>query len=347
MIRNYSKKLEKLEARRKDEVLEKSYLSKSFSDNAFKYQESTRYALESMQEVDPNTRNIAMTDAQKIIDCLNIGLAKYSLHVEFRLQGSVETNTNIKFHSDIDILIFTKLFERLEFPQKPVSPYTGDTLADMIGLKSKSVETLKNSSYSNVDDSKGKAITISISKPKRKVDVVPANWFNSNDFNKTGIPYYRGVQLFDSKEKKHLVDDYPFLHIQKVNEKDVRVGGSLKKLVRLLKTLKADAETEEIKLSSFEITSIIYNISEKELFVNSGKDLSLLPFASEQLRKLIDDKIYRNAMLSPNGKELVFPDDKKVDELKKLKLELDALIVDVTAELKPYYKNFDSPIIYS
>ena len=118
-------------------------------------------------------------------------------------------------------------------------------------------------------------------------------------------------------------------------------------MIRLLKTLKVDADYE-INLTSFEITSMMYDMSLTSLTKSNSQSLLLLPEASKQLDEIITDKLYRENLLSPNGKELVFGiNTEKIVEIKKLKLELDELIQDITEELNKSFKKMESQFIYS
>ncbi len=255
-------------------------------------------------------------------------------------------NASIKLHSDIDLLVITKKFETLEMPQVPQFPYTGDPLVDLRNLRSMCFSIL-NTTYNQVDDSNPKSIQVYLTNPKRKVDVVIANWYNSNDFavNFMGDDY-RGIHIYNKAENTRK-SGFPFLHIALVNNKGARVNDGLHKLIRLLKTLKADADYE-IKLSSFEITSLLYDISEYSLNKSKNQQLLLLREASAQLGKLIDNSDYRERLISPDGKEYVFRNDSsKLVELKKMKLEVDELIQDIIEELSSYYRRIDNEIIYS
>ena len=53
------------------------------------------------------------------------------------------------------------------------------------------------------------------------------------------------------------VRNKPFMHNYNINDKDVKTGG-LRKVIRLLKTLKYDAE-KDVKISSYDIASLAYN----------------------------------------------------------------------------------------
>lgn len=343
MNKNYTQRLEKLKKRRLDENLEKAILSRSFSDITIG--ESVKYALEAMSEIDRAYTNNTYLASENIQGNLISGLKKSNLTVEFRHQGSIQTNTHIKVHSDIDILVFTDKYISLDPPLTPAFPYQGDPLADLKELRQKCFEIL-NSTYNQVDNTKPKSIQVFPTKPKRKVDVVVCSWLDTPDYERTQAEIYRGVRVYN-KEEHSRSKDYPFLHIARVNEKDNYVGGGLRKLVRLLKTLKADADYE-INLSSFEITSCIYSMENQALTKPTHQQQLLLKEASSHLAKLIDNKSYRESLMSPNGKEVVFgSSESKLVELKKLKLELDELIQDINEELANQYKRIDQNIIYA
>lgn len=345
MIKNYTKRLESLKKRRTDDgLIQKAYLSESFSKPEFG--ESVKYTLESMKPIEASYTQNTILASKKVQTNLTNGFAQKKLSVTYRHQGSVETDTSIKLHSDIDLLVITEKYFSLEPPLVPVSPYSGDPLADLKELRAESFSIL-DSVYKQVDNSKAKAIQVFPTDPKRKVDVVVANWYDSIDYTNTHKnEKFRGIHIYDKNEHSRQVD-FPFLHISKVNEKDTLVGGGLKKLIRLLKTLKVDADYE-IKLSSFEITSMLYDMSLMSLTKPNAQSLLLLPEASKQLDKILTDKPYRESLLSPNGKELVFGiNTEKLVEIKKLKLELDELIQDINEELGKSFKKIENQFIYS
>ncbi len=342
MKKNYTQRLEKLKKRRLDDQLQKAVLSESFSD--IRISESVKYALESMSPIDPSYTKNTYVASENIRNNLTKGLNNKGLTVEYRHQGSVETDTHIKLHSDIDILVFTEKYHSMEPPLTPSSPYQGDPLADLKELRQECYNVL-NSIYNQVDNSKAKSIQVFPTNPKRKVDVVPANWVNTQDYQTTSNEKCRGVHIYD-KDYNSRQKDFPFMHIANVKAKNALVNGGLAKLVRLLKTLKVDADYE-INLSSFEITSIVYAMENHSLNKLKYQELLLLNEGSKQLDKVITDKFYRESLMSPNGKEKVFgTSETKIVELKKLKLELDELIEDITEELGKQYRRIDENIIY-
>lgn len=345
MLRNYDERLENLRNRRFNEILNESVVTKSFSATATKLGKATRYTLESMQSMERSYTMNTFKASDKVQANLERELEKLGYSVEFKHQGSTMMNTSIQFHSDIDLLVITKKFETLENPQTPQYPYRGNPLQDLKDLRKDSFSILNNI-YKEVDNNNSKAIKVHPTNPNRKVDVVIANWFNSNLYNQLNSEIYRGINFLDRDNNKR-VECYPFLHIDNVNDKGYRVNDGLHKLIRLLKNIKADTKTK-IKLSSFEITSLLFGISDSSLRKSDRQQLLLLKEAQFQLDKLLRDSYYRDNLISPNQKEYVFKGNGKVDDLKKMKDEVDTLIIDIQAEL---YSNhgiggFEKEIIY-
>lgn len=340
MPKNYTKRLENLQKRRFDDNLEKSILSESFKRDDIG--QSTKYTLESMKPIENSYTQNTIKAAENIQNNLKEKL-KSEYNLTFRHQGSTITNTHIKIHSDIDILVFTDSFETLENPQIPSNPYQGNPVEDLITLRKKCFEKLDNT-YNQVDDSNSKAIQVFPTQPKRKVDVVICNWFNSNLWKEKNNEIYRGIYFLD-RDKKQRIKDFPFAHIHQLKSKSSNTNKNYNKVVRILKTLKVDADYE-IKLSSFEICCLVYDIEDRKLNLPETSSLLLLNVASEQLGKLIDNKLYRENLKSPNNTEYVFPNEAKVVELKKLKLEVDELIIDVSKELASRYKSLNESFIY-
>jgi hypothetical protein len=342
MIKNYSNRLDKLKERRFDPLKKASIFSKSFENT--EYGQALRYCFESMGEIEPEYTQNTIKAAEKVKGYLQ---SELPVPVEFRYQGSVMTNTHIKLHSDIDLLVIHTWFYTLEVPQVPTVPYNGNPENELKGLRENCIRIL-TPKYEKVDaDSTPKAVEVYQTIPKRKIDVVTCNWYNSNEYAnhefKTEI--LRGVNIYDSKSHTRGID-YPFYHIYRVTSKDTNVQGCYRKIVRLLKTLKVDADND-IDLSSFEIASLIYAISDNLLTKSPNHQLLLLSEASNQLSRLINNKYYRENLISPNGKELVFgQNESKVGALGKLKKELDELILDLREELEVKTENLEKSLTY-
>ena len=112
MRKDYDKRLESLNKRRYDDTIRKAVLSDSFFSAS--YGKTTKYVLESMKEIDPNYTKNTYEASSKIQSHLQKGLSTDSISVEFEHQGSVPMNTNIKLHSDIDLVVLHNGFFSLE-----------------------------------------------------------------------------------------------------------------------------------------------------------------------------------------------------------------------------------------
>lgn len=336
-------RISKLENRRFDRTIQKTILSENYSKSLLKG--SVKYALESMLPLAKSYMERTFEAAEKIKNHLTKGLDKLGIKTEYEIQGSVMTDTSIKLHSDIDLIVIIEKFISLERPQTPTFPYQGNPLEDLDTLRKESFNIL-DSIYDQVDNSKGKSLQVFPTNPKRKVDVVSSNWYNTNEYLQSGNSLtYRGIHIYDNNNKTRF-EGHPFLQIERINNKDEISGGGLKKIIRLLKTLKVDADYE-IKLTSFELTSIAYGIESHKMNKLPDQQLLLIFEARQKIDELVTNDISRNNLISPNGKEYVFRGkEDKVIELKKLRQELDDLMIEINAELGNLQKNINSKILY-
>src|SRR5690606_33827546 len=109
--------------------------------------------------------------------------------------------------------------------------------------------------YDRVDDTGAKSISIYNKNLRRKVDIVFAYWFDTPRYYEYNDEYYRGVQLYDFPKRVRQSTDYPFAHIQNVNQKGSNTNDGSRRGIRLLKNLKADSD-QSIDLSSFQLATI-------------------------------------------------------------------------------------------
>ena len=326
MAIDYDKRLQNLQARRFDNELNESRLTKAFSSSSIP--KNIKYLMESMIEIDEKYNSRTIEAANKVQKHLTNG---YNLHfnVAYRTQGSVMTSTNIKVHSDFDLLT---IIDRYHFPGIGVpnnNPYTAsEPNSDIKELRNQS-EKIMEGIYDEVDKTGKKSISIFNKSLNRKVDIVFCFWYNSKEYEETSNGYYRGLYLFDFTKNEKILD-YPFAHISQVNAKGDRTKDGSRKGIRLLKTLKAD--NEDIELTSFHLTTIVHSIDDMKLNYHVGKEIDIAKAISIHLEQLINDGDYRRSIKSPNGMEKPLKDD-TVEGLKKIKSDLDELISDVQKEL--------------
>jgi len=319
---NYVQRLANLQNRRYDQELKESVLTKSFS--ATDLPENVKYLFESMKSIDQKYNDRTFVAAGNVQKHLQDG---YNLHFNraYKTQGSVITGTNIKVHSDFDLLA---IIDRYFYPELTGgTPYTAsDPDADIKELRTQSVKILKGI-YDEVDDSGEKSISIFNKSLNRKVDVVFCFWYHSAKYVETNNEYYRGIK-FANRDI-----DYPFAHLQQVNTKGDNTSDGSRKGIRLLKTLKADCETELQSLKSFHLTTIVHSIPNLNLLYAAANELNIAKAISSEMGVLLENSTYRKEVKSPNGIEKPLAKDEVVSEIKRLKEDLDILIEDSSKEL--------------
>jgi hypothetical protein len=332
-IKNYKSRLSRLESRRTDPLISKSILSESFGQKTLP--ETVRYVFESMIAIDHAYTAKTYEEAERVKNQIHKNLAS-DVVVAFEHQGSVPLNTHIKVHSDLDILAITTKFFSLQSPQVPTYTYKGDPVTDLRNLRKNIYTTLSvNFPKAEVDNSKPKAISISKGSLLRKFDIIVANWYNTNAYVSSYQKKDRGLDIFDSAKDRRF-EDFPFSHMAMVEAKASRIiHDNFRRLIRLLKSLKMDAEPM-VDLSSFMITSAIYHMADSDLMVNENNSTRLLVNASRHLTKLVDNATYRQSLSSPNGHEMLFGSDetRKIAQFRRLKAELDDTIADLGNELR-------------
>jgi hypothetical protein len=234
--------------------MQKAIAASGLSENEY-------WVYESMKEVGEQYRTKSYSESKKISNKLH----EYGmLNVGFDYQGSVTNNTCIRDASDIDLLVITNDFYGLEPPLKPSVPYTGDPLQELKEIRKNCIAIIKESlSSSKLDTTKSKCISVSKGTLQRDVDVVVCNWFHTVQYNNTNEEFQKGIQVLDLSENRRIIN-LPFLHNKLLDDKDIRTNGKYKSFVRLIKSVKSDAD-EYIDISSYEITSLLYHMQNMDI----------------------------------------------------------------------------------
>lgn len=323
---DYAKRLQNIQNRKFDKELNESVISKSFSSTELP--QNIKYLAESMRQIDQKYNNKTFDAANRVQKHLQ---DNFDLHfnMEYKTQGSVKTDTNIKVHSDFDLLTIIDRYHFLEPGLPNKNSYTDTSPDDDIkALRDKSIKILKNI-YDEVDTNGAKSISIFNKSLNRKVDIVFCFWYYSKKFIETQNEYYKGIYLYEFPTKTK-IRDYPFAHINNVNHKGDTTKDGSRKGIRLLKNLKADGE---IKLSSFHLTSIVHNIENTSLNYTFGNELLIAQAISDEMNLIINEPTHRKGITSPNGTENPLEKDDLVPEIKKIKDDLDNLIIDSAKEI--------------
>lgn len=293
-----------------------------------------QYVYMAMMAVDDEYTSKTKEAGQRVKDhLLNGGLSNVSYHY----QGSVMTDTHIKGHSDIDLLVICNkyytydaqnvqqiLANNINYSNFQLSKlrtivgresYQGNSLEDLRSIRLES-ENILYWKYDICDLTHPKAIKITNQNLHRDVDIVVASWYDDVDsiLNDQKIPY-RGIQVYDKVANNISTPDYPFLSIDRINERSANTGGRLKRMIRFLKNVKVDSKNS-IGISSFDINAICYNIAPYNY--NNLHYLELVEVVCNQLYKIVYDESYANRIVSVDGKEYIFKGNNKRVEIKKL-----------------------------
>lgn len=339
-----SRRLDRLYGRRIDpEITTATQLNEVYK--RITNSDSVKYTLGAMQPIDPDYTAATFAEGDRVWNQLDKNLSSTNDCVK-RYQGSTTNDTHIKAKSDIDLLTILTSSYDLEAPQTPDNPYEGDPVQDLIGLRREEISILENVFPEAIIDRSGsKAIAIEGGSLRRKIDVVPCNWYNTNLYTKYNDETYRGVKILDA-DKKIRIGNTPFLHNALIDIKDRRVNGGMRKAVRLMKSLKYD--TEAINLTSYDIVAIAYNMDDDLLNFRHEMELAILESCCQYCNRLLWDENLRARILVPDQHRTVFKEGHATKSgLSDLAIELTDLRNDVVNEnTRSFQKLTDARIYY-
>jgi hypothetical protein len=343
---DYSKRLDNLKKRRRDDDLEKSASQYEILTESYEKINDTstvKYVIGAMQPVSAKYTQNTYAEAKRVQNHLQ-DLNKKGYRFEFKYQGSVTNNTHIKAHSDIDILTLHLGFVTLEPPQKAASPYKGDPVKDLCRMREDSFSILRNAfPEAEIDNEGAKSISLKGGSLRRKVDVVPSNWYDTVKYTQTNIDYYRGVMVLDYKAKKR-IENTPFYHNKLLADKDGLAGMNYKKVVRLLKTLKADSEAK-INLSSYDIAALMYHMNDSDYLVGKSP-LRLIQKTLGYMKYVYENQDHRNSLWVPDKSRRIFESGKaSAEDLKLLIQELNDTYQNLLEDLKLSGSSIEKEIV--
>ncbi|MEA9739788.1 hypothetical protein [Xanthomonas campestris] len=300
----------------------------------------TRYTLGAMQEVGDKYNRVSRGESERVTAQLKSRLGEKGLYPDFRIQGSVPANIHIRGASDVDLLVLEGRFLRYDgCGQRAASghyhlPYMGSAAETLLELRN-SIEHALDIAYpsAKVDRKGDKSVKLSGGSLRRDVDIVPSSWYESFDYQRTMDEKYRGVHIL-KKSTKEMTLNYPFLHIQKLGERDVETWGNLKKAIRLTKNLKADAKEDGqiIQLSSFDIASLMWHIDIENLRRGIAQELNVLAVVSNWLNYLSSNQAYARTLDAPDGTRKILDSHGKFEALALLSDEANELASRVARE---------------
>lgn len=339
-------RLEKLRSRRVDP---QQILARATNEIYEHIQEddAVRYALGAMQPIESEYTKNTFAESERVQNQLKAGYDRAARKVDFAYQGSVTSDTHIKAHSDIDLLVIETRFVSLEHPLQPTSPYQGDALQDLMELSIAAEQTLCQAfPAATVDCNGGKAISLHGGSLRRKIDVVLSSWLDTPEY-KAGLgEHFRGVSILDKLEQAR-ISNKPFLHNRRLDERDASEGGHLRKVIRLLKSLKYDAD-QPPNLSSYDIAALAWAPPPSFWNVEPQKELLLVDLACKWLDYVSTQREYALKLEVPNGTRKIFTaNGATFAGLDELRREVHGLRADIQKGLaRSFRKLEEARIVY-
>ncbi len=324
--------LEKLFGRRFDDDKGEPYLSASF--NQFEdYGPITKYLLESMQPIPKPYSKQLFTITAKLIRDFQHAMDHRRIPIDIRYQGAIQTNTQVDPYGELEVMVILQ----------PRNKERASKSVEKLGTALMGVLT-ESQLFAKVDFSNKLNVHVLTKYPKAELTILPTIWIDTQVYKESRREIDRGIAEYDFLNKTRR-SYLPFRNIARINYKDAKTNGNLKKLIRLVRSIQLDAE-EPIHLNHYEVACTLFNIREKKLDIDSAYILNLLPRISQYLDKMVRFNMYRR-VISPSRKELVFGDRKeKGAELLKLKHAIDEVIAALKDELRSSGRTIESRLPY-
>ncbi|KGA32478.1 hypothetical protein KU74_17450 [Pectobacterium brasiliense] len=358
MAANYANRIERLKLRRKgineiyamdsaDEsrniLLEKSQQQESWESRA-SGKSATKYALGAMQEVDPVYTRVSYETGDRIKNQLSRRLEGKGITASFRLQGSVPLNIHIKGVSDVDLLAIDEeifMSDKNGIKYSSYIPSSKNCVHVIRSLRNEIEDSLASAfPAATIHTDNAKSVKITGGSLARDVDVVPAIWWNNAKYQSSDREVDRGVTILNKKTAE-LIYNTPFLHVELITSRCDLTFGGLRKSIRMLKNIKADAEAESIQigLSSFDITSIMYHANLNNLQQGRYYELAILVETQRWLDWLWHNYEAAQKLDVPDETRKIFDNAEKKNELAKLSLQVDKLVLAVANEFNRISNN--------
>lgn len=332
---NIERKYQRLMERRYGATQTQDGYQRLANSSRAKVSKALNYIIDAMDEIDPE---MALRAGNRVKDELTAAFEKHGLSVDFDFQGSTTNGTNIKKNSDIDLLVVRSVCFSAE-PGTHVNypDYAGSILDEVLEIRKTCISELKTRYWAASVLAGGKSIKVSGGSLERDVDVVPCNWYRSADHERNPTKTFLGVRIRDT-ERGVWIRNFPFLHNALIDLKDRRASGNLRKLIRLLKNLREDAEIT-IKVSSYDIMGLAYLMGDESFTLGYGESvLDLCDRLSTMLEILTNSPELQAQATVPHGKDKLFSaQGLQASEVKKLNGELRAIVRDARVGLQPNF----------
>lgn len=339
-------RLSRLRDRRMDSSND-AFRNQSFTESFEKrtQNKATKYALGAMQEVNRRSTEISKEEAVKVENALSQRLSKHGLTPQFRLQGSVPMNTHIRGVSDVDLLEVYTQYLRYDPGGVSANSYLGvspgfSVAREVLNMRRITEDELDlHFPAATVDRAHPKSIQLSGGSFRRKVDVVPSHWFDSANYQLYKQEIYRGITIVD-KFSGVTTDNYPFLFAHHIHQKALATNEGVRMAIRLLKNLKNDTE-DTIKLSSYDIASLMFHCPVQQIMRATARDLLILSGTESWLSGLCGNRYHSEQLMTPDGTRRILDNPEKWTGLCLLSRNLTELSREVDQEIVgPYFSGY-------
>lgn len=341
---NFDNKLQRAIARRAtpENLIKSGALNESVLDS-IRFSESSRvgaggsaaqYARICMLPVSERLTEISLAQGTRVQNQLEKGLSSLGYPATFRFQGSVPMNVHIRTTHDIDLLVLAT--DYLTSEEGGPGSYTllgGKPVPlRLLDLRTNCIEILSKAYHAaQVDVSGTKSIAISGGSLSRKVDVVPSCWHDTVNYQKEKQEMFRWVRIVNKDTLATAVNG-PFYVRALTNYKDGLTNGGMKRVIRLLKSLKEDSDST-IMLSSFDIVSLVYHFSNDAITFKGKNNFALLVGALEELQKIVNSPFQKSFLKTIDDTRLILDTSEKSEGLVTLRDALATLVTQVAIEL--------------
>ena len=341
--KNYSTRVEKLKDRRQGqaggalaEVFGSAPIFEEYQRRAPR-SESLQYALGAMQEVNAEYTKVSHQEKDRVTKQLFDGFKLLNKNIEVELQGSLALNIHLRRYSDVDLLVLPSdylIYDKSGSGAGNYIPSERNQVAVVTELRQNCYSVLSNAyPQAHVDNNGAKSIALTGGSLRRKVDIVPSVWYDTEAYQNSYSKEDRGVEILDMPNGR-LVGNFPFKYMGNINRKDASTLAGVKKSIRLLKTLRYDAD-EEISLSSFDIASLVWNMNDISLTYPQYLEPALLVSLQRELQFICNSRQYAETLPVADGTRKIVRSVRDFDALCKLNQELMDLIETIGSELQP------------
>lgn len=282
------------------------------------------YSNYSMHTINPDITELMIGLYNKLKLELSEIYEKLGLDIEFMAIGGLLNQTSTISNKNIDVLIINNGF----FKNSDYKNHEKVFIQELIALRNFTYKHIQ-SSYpeAKINDSRPLSIDFTLQSIPHGYSLYFGLWQCNTTLNPSG--YFSNdtsVNLLNHHTLSSVCCN-PFKALKNLNSKDDKTNGNARNLIRLLKNIKSKSAHKN-HLSGYKIESVVYSMSNESLSKPSDQTISLLIECSLHLKKMIDDPLHKNYILSADG-IIAFDEYENTNELeqiKNLKDELNTLL---------------------